>query len=177
MLSAWSVHHSWARPVWLIYDLLYRALSHPKILPTVGNAGLEDASRPFFKDDLYPDYGVLLSQRSDGARLADIAPLDPARRKHANNLAMIAMEFFILHELAHITYGHCEYSNRPAMPFLMEFRRKKETRESHLVDQYFEIFADSIAAMSSWARRLQVTSASERLARSLLEQGQTFISN
>ncbi len=106
----------------LLYDTFYRIMAHPKAMGTTGDATVETArSLP----GLWSNYEtLLLSGRRTGESLAEMAPIDPGRKRYAELLAEHAVEFLVYHELAHITFGHAEYAAKNNLPFLMELYAK-----------------------------------------------------
>jgi hypothetical protein len=159
--------------IWLIYDLFYRALSHPKILPTIGNATAERTNRPF-SWILSCDYDALLKKRRNGnGHISHVFPKDPERKKYAEKLAMIALKFLVLHEAAHITNGHCGYGNSNGIPLLMEFLGNVTTI-NNFIWQYIEIVADSHAAVISWSRQPEITD-DELNERGRMERGNQIV--
>jgi hypothetical protein len=161
----------------LIYDMFYRMLSHPKILPEIGNVAIESARQPYCSEGLWSDYNELFVHRGNhGKHLANVLPADPSRRKHANQLAECALEFLILHELAHITFGHCEYANTHlGLSLLTELNAKNPPAVNNLKRQAIECAADGYAALTSWSGRLQRISESEKSAKALLDKSTRMV--
>ena len=160
--------------VLLVYDLFYRTLSHPQILKSIGNASAESDARTFSKLGIYGNYKRLEKARGKSLTLSDVMPRDPERREYAERLAKIAMEFFVLHEVSHVTYGHSEYFNDPKTPLFMEFSGGVSKRDP-LVRQFTEIVADSHAALTSWIRRLQNADLSDRTRRGKLDKSPEIV--
>jgi hypothetical protein len=95
--------------VLLPLDLFQRMLSHPEILPDVGNPKLESSDAQF-NDGLCDDIDTLHeSRRLAGRPKEPILPRCPIRRQLAIELAGFAFDFLVLHELAHIFCGHIDY--------------------------------------------------------------------
>ncbi len=135
--------------VLLTRDLFYRMLSHPEILPRVGDSGAERVG-PYHSQGLSNDYQDLLDGRPPEFKLEDVAPRDPNRRAYADVLARIALDFLVYHEFAHIRNGHCRYRNAiTGTPFIAEHVSNAFGQSSSidpLTSQVIEMEADSFAA-------------------------------
>lgn len=150
----------------LIYDLFYRLLSRPDVLPNLGNSRAERLRRPYCSEGIVNDFSKLSVLGNHlGGRLAEVFPIDEVRKTHAESLSLIAFEFAIIHELAHLAAGHSEYKNAKAKsPLLFELQTGRLNLHP-LVKQYFEVVADAHASLWSWLKRLRNMSDSQKTAR------------
>lgn len=162
--------------VHLLHDMFYRMLSHPDVLPTIGRAEDETVRQPYASEGLWDDYNALLASRGrGGGRLADVIPRDPGRKRYAEILANHALDFLILHELAHITHGHCEYLQpKKAVPLLMEVNTGAPAKDP-TTRQALEIAADGYACVTTWLNRLRNPTETDRTQRALLERGDSIV--
>jgi hypothetical protein len=136
--------------VFLTHDLFLRMLSHPEILPRIGNASAERVG-PWHSQGLMTDYSKLSIGRPAGCTLDAIAPRDPTRREFAYYLARIAMDFIVFHEFGHIRNGHCRYvSALKGNSFISEGVLSAGAGASNGIDpltrQVIELDADAFAA-------------------------------
>ncbi|MGD0464708.1 MAG: hypothetical protein ABSB74_19660 [Tepidisphaeraceae bacterium] len=161
--------------VTLVYDVFYRMLAHPEIFPTIGDASAESVRPPFATEGIYSSYATLLKSRARSERaIANVLPKDGRRRTYAERLARIALDFFITHELSHITYGHCQYSTARGLSLLME-RRKTSQKLPPLVSQALEFHADASAALETWKLHLEGPTNQQRIIRGTLENGARLV--
>jgi hypothetical protein len=129
----------------LIFNWL---LSHPNLFTDIGDPAREITPSPF-------NIGLLTtSRRWDSIeKNGDIRlfnPRDPVRRAHALCMSIIAWDFLLYHELAHINRCHLAYLSRflgRARPMTSwhEFRKGKTEKECKL-QRVLEIDADSVSA-------------------------------
>jgi hypothetical protein len=121
-----------------LYDLFGRAMSHPDILPHVGNASKEvpgDCSRPFTR-----------------------SPLDENRDRHCAFFFTDAIIFLLFHELTHIVRGHLGFlQNRGASALYAEHDAARVDRIPARVCQALEIDADLYGATKGALIRLKET--------------------
>jgi len=162
--------------VGLIYDLFYRIMSHPEVLPNLGNVGVERLRQPYCSEGIVDDFSKLsILGNNPGGRLAEVFPIDDERKRYAESLALIAIEFFVIHELAHLANGHCEYDNKiSSIPLFIEAQSGK-SKVGLMVKQYFEVVADAHASLWTWLKRLKNMSDDQMTARSLLEKGNSIV--
>jgi hypothetical protein len=154
----------------IVFDLFYRLLSHPKVLPTVGNAGAESDRGNL---GLFIDYRTILANRPPSRQLlSDLAPLDAERRQYAHWLAEIALTFLMLHELAHITLGHCEHAGGGSP--LVELAATGPS-SGGLGRQAFEIAADCAASLATYLSLLVKVSDRHKAERAMMEKGTTLV--
>lgn len=84
----------------LIYDMFNRMMSHPDILPHIGVASDEKINpEPLF--DMVQDTKHFNSPTT--------TPIDPIRKQVAEILSVLAVNYVVYHELAHIRFGHLKY--------------------------------------------------------------------
>jgi hypothetical protein len=138
--------------VLLVYDLFYRMLSHPEILPESGDATAESVRDPFHTEGIFDDYNKLRASRPKMERLADTLPRNSQRRKLADSLATLAIDFIIFHEIAHIRFGHCEFVDSSTRTFMIE--ELAATNNTTAIDpmtvQFFEWHADGFASNATY---------------------------
>jgi hypothetical protein len=161
----------------LIFDLFYRLLSHPDVLTMIGNPSAESVKTHIYSEEISNDFDVACALRgASGDRFADVFPQDTRRRKYAEKLAEIALEFLVLHELSHLSAGHCEYSQArgKSAPLLMELGPSLPTI-APLTKQWFEYMADGCAAVITWIGRLNRLTDDEKIARGKYDSGTELV--
>jgi hypothetical protein len=90
-------------------EMFFRMLSHPLILPSVGNSSLERIG-PQHRDGLSTEYDDLLKRRKQQGRvLLPKPPNCPIRHRVARVCADLMWRFVAMHELVHIVHGHIGY--------------------------------------------------------------------
>src|SRR5258706_2733842 len=150
----------------LLYDVFYRMLSHPNILPQIGNAAEERIRQPFHSEGFSQNYNDLLASRgAGGGRLADVMPNDPHRRYYAEKLAIYAFDFLVLHELGHIRHGHCQVARDHGINFISELllsaRSDALSTEQKMILQAMEMDADAYAAFRSFLLHARLQNKSQ----------------
>jgi hypothetical protein len=161
--------------VLLIYDIFYRMLARPDILPNIGNAAAETAREPFCSDGIQSDYNALKDSRATGnLSLADTWPRDPSRKSLAEQLAGYALDFLVRHEFAHVIYGHSEYAAKEGIPFI-QIRSFSNTAPIGLTLQAIEMNADTFAAVNGFADGLIFQDKESVIRRGTLERGSGII--
>jgi hypothetical protein len=155
-------------------------LAHPDVLPEIGNVGLEKKSEPYCREGLFQDYEKLIGSRAGSpVGISDVLPIDPLRRKYAERLAEHAWDFLVFHELAHITFGHCEYADVhlgiSQMSELGAYGKQASPPTKRMKNQAIESAADGHAAITTWLRRLQTISESDLSARARLDRSPGLI--
>lgn len=165
--------------IFLLHDLFYRLLSHPRILVDIGDVWLESARHPYCSQGMLSiDYAKLLPNTGAvGQRLIDVLPRAANRKQYADGLFGYAFEFLIAHEFAHIAFGHCEYrypSSRPCS-LLMEMASQSSSTSSAMTDQAIEMAADAFAALTTFARGFQTPDDPRKIARGLLQRGTDLV--
>jgi hypothetical protein len=165
----------YAGAVKLIYDVFYRMLAHPHILPNLGDSSAESIRQPFCAEGIYNNYQQLLNSRKPHEkRMESVLPIDPRRMAYAERLAQSAVDFFIFHELSHVTYGHCEYLNTQGLSLLMEIGRGRKKIDP-ITSQALEFHADSSAAFETWKHCFESPTSDERIGRAKLEQNNRIV--
>jgi hypothetical protein len=93
----------------LLKDMFQRMLSHPMVLPWIGNAaaevldgGLADGLSENIDD-------VQRARKMRGVNPYPPIPKDPVRQAFSRVVSQFALDFLSIHELAHLSLGHCEY--------------------------------------------------------------------
>src|SRR5260370_38279539 len=106
-------------------DLFFRMLSHPDVLPFIGISSGE-ALDESLKDGISLDATSFQARRRGDTdprqnQVWATVPKDPLRCHFARLCGRAATDFLILHELAHIGYGHLRYLKANFdVPFLVE---------------------------------------------------------
>ena len=93
----------------LLFDLFNRMLSHPDILPGVGNRGIEKAQ---FGMVHRCENAAALRERSflTGRFMCEFVPKDRVRRLVAEYLGVVALDWVLAHEFRHHQAGHLEFA-------------------------------------------------------------------
>lgn len=139
----------------VIHDLFYRSLSHPEVLPEIGDPSLERRDDVFHSQGISDSYDeILAARRPGGGRLEQVQPKCPVRRSYALRLATIALDFLVLHELCHVRHGHCQLANDLGWPFIPELwldARQADFKPSdYLTAQAMEMDADAFPSIRSF---------------------------
>jgi len=121
----------------LIYDMFYRMMSHPDILPHIGIASDENInSEPLFD----------MVQNSKHLNSPTPIPVDPLRKQVAEILAVLAVNYTVYHELAHLRFGHLKYEMSVDKRSNMNEKQQVGTDgNSSLTSQATEMNADAFA--------------------------------
>jgi hypothetical protein len=137
-----------AGSVLVIEDAFSTLLSHPSVLPEVGNVSAE--AKAF--DEIPAGFPIvnalsLNDPVATGRRCNRYAPKDPIRWHYAQCLTNCALDFLMRHELGHILYGHVDYLERTGQRALLpELDLESESPLSTDVLQMMELQADSFAS-------------------------------
>jgi hypothetical protein len=120
-----------------LHSLFSRMLSHPRILPDIGNAANEDENR-VPPTPLRIGKGELVA-----ANFIPVIPKDPERRYVYEYLTRTAFKFLIGHEITHLIHGHIAYKeDRFGQRGIRELGWKKRDPEPPLTRQTLEMDAD-----------------------------------
>ena len=90
--------------IFILEDLFCRMMSHPAILPHIGNPDREQAKKIY--NPRTSDAVKLLIAKPFEER---IQPTDQARYAYALSLSKVAFQFIVLHEFSHLHFGHIHY--------------------------------------------------------------------
>jgi hypothetical protein len=126
----------------LIYALFLRMLAYRDVLPGVGDASLnseEAIPLPY----LYTDFTLYESFEARQDKTILSYPLDRTRRNVASYLASLAIRFLVVHEYAHIKYGHLALKEKYGLEQSMT--ETDQTGLPPLVSQALEMDADAWA--------------------------------
>jgi len=140
--------------IFLITDIFRRLLSHPLVLPHIGNAPAESINA-YHQDGISQTCEVLAKKRAAENRpVVPPPPNDPVREACALVMSRLALEFLITHELAHIVRGHVGYIyDSVGIPYMLEFRshgmQKPPAAFDPIVRQALEVDADRIAVVNT----------------------------
>lgn len=105
--------------VFMLHTLFDRALSHPEILPLVGEANQETV--PPILPRMYDDFEKYIEYANRQNPIDKCAPVCRERAAHAHLLSTLAIQFLVAHELAHLRNGHIGLTiDRPSMSGLMK---------------------------------------------------------
>jgi hypothetical protein len=149
-------------------------LAHPSILPSIGNASAETAQLPYCIQGIPDNYEILINGREQHQKsMENVLPRDGRRRIYADVIARIAFDFFVTHEMSHISYGHCQYINTPQMLLMEKGEIPKEV--SPLASQALEFHADASASLETWKLYLEGTSQLQRIDRGKFENGNGLV--
>jgi hypothetical protein len=148
------------------HDMFHRMLSHPHVLPSLGNASAERVL-PEHADGISQYFDETLTvRRAAGGSEHPTGASDPTRLAFADTLNRNAFDFLFTHELAHITHGHCEYLNSArGIPFMLELQATKGTQaiiSDPLTRQAIEMDADALGVSYSLGQVLQTLSQEPR---------------
>ncbi|WP_421830354.1 hypothetical protein [Larkinella sp.] len=128
----------------MVYEIFNRILSSPKIFPDLGNVELEHEHEKL--PVLTPNFEVVRDQYEEKKYSPYVYPVDETRSYYANDLADLALNFLLLHEIAHLRYGHLSYVNhKMGMDFIMEFDGEIERKINPLTNKLLEWNADNWA--------------------------------
>ena len=130
----------------LICDLFYRMLACSEVLTHVGNPEAE-IIKPRSYPTLYHDADFIEQVvTAEGIQHVFTMPIDPVRRQYADLLSMMALDFLIAHEFAHILDAHlllCEQATGSLTIF--ETRWSASEGETPVFQQALEYDADTFA--------------------------------
>jgi hypothetical protein len=123
----------------ILSDLFSRMLANKNILPNIGNASLE---KPIEKiNDYFSNLEDLVN-----IEFKVVQPIDPIRKKYADYLALIALDFIFEHELSHIVFGHVDYLNEKyGLEIYTEINNSAINIKNNLDFQTLEMDADGTA--------------------------------
>ncbi len=141
--------------VWaIITDLFHRMLAHREILPEIGNPNKEISATSI--GDYYDNVAdLLINTPLDKFKLK--FPKDPTRKLYAYHLSGRAMDFIFEHELAHILFGHADYSlDCLGIDCVSEYQPSGAVNENHFDLQTLEMNADTMALLSCSSRAINV---------------------
>lgn len=141
----------------LLRDFFQRMLSHPDVLPSLGNAKGESLNIEH-TEGVVLDIKRLRKKRSDAGRsIETVVPNDMIRLLFAHYVTMVALDFLIFHEFAHIVNGHCDYieslraKNPKCQSFILEANQQSASPFPLMARQMLERNADIFAANKSFA--------------------------
>jgi hypothetical protein len=136
----------------LAHDLFFRLLSHPAVLPGVGDPEAERAGRAVYQ--FYFDSDQLVSALGErGLTLNDLRPRDPVRDLVARGMAALAVDFLVVHELRHVLAGHTSY---------LEEKYAGAGDRPTMTNQSLEMDADADAFQNGIGRALYLADDSTR---------------
>lgn len=125
--------------IFIIEDLFFRMMSHPQILPSVGDVSKENAKK-IFNAKIVNAEQLLIAKPYQEA----IQPNDQTRYFFAISLAKNAFLYIILHELGHLYSGHLHYvKNYSNNLMVVESNDIDYKKLSELDYQTLELDADS----------------------------------
>jgi hypothetical protein len=135
--------------VMLPVEMFNRMLSHPLVLPHLGNSRVEKVG-PQHREGMPTNYNTLVADRTTtGRKSGPTFPIDPTRQAVVLMCSEIAWGFLALHELIHIVHGHVEYLYKTrGVPYILEGLQSGKTpalSQDDLDFQTLELWADSIA--------------------------------
>lgn len=126
----------------LLPRYFYWLLSHPDVFPDIGDPLKE--KRPSLFDDSFFKMSGKFSEISDDSALWEVRlPLDPVRKHYAVYATLIAWNFLLAHEVAHINRCHPLYlslrSNQKDSPEgkpkpLFEFSPERKSDLRHILE-------------------------------------------
>jgi hypothetical protein len=89
--------------IYIIRELFDKLLSHPAVLPNIGDASLEKERWLCDPSRAVTDWEI------DMAKGRPFCPNDPQRAHHASRLFLFAIDFIFHHELGHLFNGHVNW--------------------------------------------------------------------
>jgi hypothetical protein len=132
-------------------DFFSRLLSHPGVLPQIGNPCLETV-RPCHSEPIIRDFAkVIVDRVSAGREMLPDLPNDSVRRHFADFVTQIVYNVLITHEIAHIVNGHLGYLHESyGLSDILEMgTHLSPAIFNPLTRQVLEMDADSIAVANS----------------------------
>lgn len=125
-------------------------LSHPKVLPGVGDPSREKDWILSLKDcDWSASWSAILENIDMRETPPPNYPIDPDRALFAHSLAILAMDFLFFHEIGHLVGGHLEFLRGDAkVGGLEEVAFNARSRLTPLDYQALELNADSHAVVT-----------------------------
>jgi hypothetical protein len=135
----------------ILGDLFNRMMRNPKFMPAIGDAEAEDFDS-VFHDGIPIDARSLRSRKvtTPTGELWASLPRDPTRQCYAELCRIVALNFALIHELAHIGYGHGRYlASIGATPYLIDAPFIPAPRELQVTRQALEMNADAFGASIS----------------------------
>lgn len=131
--------------IFLPMDTICRMLAHPDVLPALGDRRKESV-RIHHSEGMYSNFERLVEHRTFSAYIADPdgIPLDDTRREFASFASQLAQDFLVLHELAHVVLGHCEWLPTQGTPLILEVT-SYESPSAAIARQAIEMDADLFA--------------------------------
>lgn len=141
--------------VTLAGDTFRRLLSHPLVLPQIGNPQATEVTGPQHGDGVSKDMTSLIQKRQNEGRPIKVPPpVNPARLSCSQLLTKIFLDFLIAHELGHITNGHVGYLlDSVGIRYMLELRAEgtPKTPAAHdpIIRQTLEMDADSVGVALS----------------------------
>ncbi len=129
----------------LLYELFRRLLSHPHVLPWVGDSSKEI---PLSKFNDVPLRSEISDIRATFLSPQEVQyPRDPLREEAAWYLTHAATGWILFHEFRHIYGGHLDYNiSRTGIPFIREMMSENKDSETGLILQAQEMDADLFAS-------------------------------
>jgi hypothetical protein len=137
----------------LIIDItMLRLLSHPQVMPDVGDPGKELVGRQIFPLHTNIDKMTTLT-RGHNLLFDDVLPKDKTRQEVAQCLGKIAMDFLIAHEFRHVQAGHVEWGatqfNRPNIITELKYGASAPSAMPGMKSQALEADADFFAIVQT----------------------------
>ncbi|BAR58817.1 hypothetical protein NK6_5659 [Bradyrhizobium diazoefficiens] len=121
-------------------NLFLAMMSHPEILPKVGNPGVE---QPKLYDPTKAARGIYAA----AAETPLLSPNDPVRKDYAQKLSWIGRSFILEHEFCHLFNGHVDWlQNHTKSALFDEIGASLIPGLSSLDRQTFEMDADCYGA-------------------------------
>lgn len=127
--------------VLMVLELFNRILANPGVFPNIGNKDLEIILDKL--PTLTADFDVIGDEYDERKFSPYVYPVDESRKEFANYLANFGLLFLLLHEIAHLRFGHIEYINKEkGFSFLMEFDQDIAQKIDPLTNKLLEWNAD-----------------------------------
>lgn len=155
----------------VLVDTFARLLSHPHVLPSIGDVNLE-CVKDCHTEGIYADSLSMGKSRSKTGLVRITMPLDWRRRGACAMLMWrMAIRFLMHHELGHIMLGHvgCAKSNGGQALLQERFANTSKFRGKSIA-QVFELEADEYAvssAIRSWLPELTRSSTTGNMLRAV----------
>lgn len=125
----------------LLSDIFSRMLANPNILKNIGDVSKEKLM-PQISD--YYTNAFDLFDSFENSKYIVAQPIDNIRKKYADLLTLLAMDFIFEHELSHILFGHVDYINdKYGIKIFSEFSNNDVQIKNNTDFQTLEMDADS----------------------------------
>lgn len=129
----------------LLIDMFNKIFASKNNLPLLGNI-TEESSENFELNRIFNEGPALDTSKTDF-----ITPKDPDRNIYAIQYFHFAMDFMILHEIAHITFGHVDYVQNQISLLLwteLEYEPSQSNGVMPSRAQLMELQADTFATIN-----------------------------